>query len=436
MFGRYSILVFDRMRRNAATIAAISGLVGASSAFVSGQFSDVFKESRDHPAIEYSTRETTDPIADLNRTLQTGRSQLTFQGPRGYLDSVLNALSIPVESQTLVFSETSFEPEDISPSNPRALYFNDAVAVGWVPGRKTLELAAHDPRQGVVFYTIEQTSVPRPQFARNERCLLCHLTPFTGGVPGLVAMSMLPLSDNPNEYAQGWAVDHRTPYDDRFGGWYVTGARTPKVHLGNVPVHHVARSYTRLPAAPTLTSLSSKFDVKTYPSPHSDIVALMVLNHQAHMINLLTRLGWESRIASDQNRSRQARVTDIAHQLVDYLLFIDEAQLPTPVRGAGGFAETFAAAGPRDQKGRSLRDVDLDRRLFRYPCSYMIYSAAFDALPGSAKDAVYQRMWEILSGKATDKVYGRLSQTDRQAIVEILRDTKTDLPEYFRAGIR
>lgn len=417
------------------TILTCACLFTAAGA-VLGQFSDAFKESRDHPAIEYSKRETTDAIATLNRALQAGRSKLTFEGPRGYLDSLLIALDIPAESQALVFSETSFEPEDISPSNPRALYFNDAVAVGWVPGRKTLEIAAHDPRQGVVFYTIEQTLVPKPQFARNERCLLCHLTPFTGGVPGLVAMSMLPLSDNPNEYAQGWAVDHRTPYDDRFGGWYVTGMRTPKVHLGNVPVHHVARSYTRLPAAPTLTSLSSKFDVKTYPSPHSDIVALMVLNHQAHMINLLTRLGWESRIAFDQNRSRQARVTDIAHQFVDYLLFIDEAQLPAPVRGAAGFAETFAAAGPRDQKGRSLRDFDLDRRLFRYPCSYMIYSAAFDALPGSAKDAVYQRMWEILSGKATDKVYGRLSQTDRQAIVEILRDTKTDLPEYFRAGIR
>jgi hypothetical protein len=415
--------------------AAIVCLLIAGAELASGQFSDFFKQSRDHPAIEYSTRETSDAVAALARAIDAGRSSLTFQPSRGYLESLLAALDIPVESQMLVFSETSFEPHDISPSNPRALYFNDTVAVGWVPGRTTLEIAAHDARQGVVFYTLTQTSTRRPHLARDTRCLLCHLTSFTGGVPGLVAMSMLPLSDNPNEYAQGWAVDHRTPFDDRFGGWYVTGARTPRVHLGNVPVHHVERSYTRLPAAPTLTSLSGKVDVNKYLSPHSDIVALMVLNHQAHMVNLLTRLGWESRIAASQKGGGE-HVTNVARELVDYLLFVDEAALPAPVRGASRFAEQFAAAGPRDRKGRSLRELDLDRRLFRYPCSYLIYSPAFDALPAAAKEAVYRRMWEILSGAATDKIYGRLSKTDRQAIVEIMRDTKMDLPQYFQAAIR
>ena len=422
--------------RTLFTWAACACLATVGGTGVLGQFSDAFKESRDHPAIEYSKRETTDAITTLNRVLQTGRSKLTFEGPRGYLDSLLIALDIPAESQALVFSETSFEPEDISPTNPRALYFNDTVAVGWVPGRKTLEIAAHDPRQGVVFYTLEQIPAPKPQFARNERCLLCHLTPSTSGVPGLVTMSMLPLSDNPNEYAQGWPVDHRTPFEDRFGGWYVTGASVPRVHLGNVPVHHVKRSYTRLPTAPVLAALSSQFDTKTYVAPHSDIVPQLVLHHQVQMTNLLTRLGWESRVAADQKGNAQTRVANITRELVDYLLFVDEAALPTPVRGSSGFAEKFAAAGPRDQKGRSLRELDLGRRLFRYPCSYMIYSPAFDALPPPAKDAVYQRMWEILSGRTTDKIYVRLSRTDRQAIVEILRETKMDLPEYFRTVMR
>jgi hypothetical protein len=415
--------------------AVIVCLVIAGAGVVSGQFSDLFKQSRDHPVIEYSTRATTDAVAALARAIDAGRSSLTYEPSRGYLKSLLTALEISVESQMLVFSETSFEPQDISPSNPRALYFNDTVAVGWVPGRTTLEIAAHDARQGVIFYTLTQTSTRRPHLARDSRCLLCHLTSFTGGVPGLVAMSMLPLSDNPNEYAQGWAMDHRTPFDDRFGGWYVTGERAPRVHLGNVPVHHVERSYTRLPAAPTLTSLSGKFDVSKYLSSHSDIVALMVLNHQAHMVNLLTRLGWESRVASSQKGGVE-RVTNVARELVDYLLFVDEAPLPVPVRGMSGFAEKFAAAGPRDRKGRSLRELDLNRRLFRYPCSYLIYSPAFDALPVTAKQAVYQRMWEILSGAATDKIYGQLSKTDRQAIVEILGDTKMDLPQYFQPTIR
>ncbi|HEY7450015.1 MAG TPA: hypothetical protein VH702_17795 [Vicinamibacterales bacterium] len=405
----------------------------AAAVGVFGQFSDAFKESRDHPTIEYSTRETTDPIATLNGALRAGKSKLAFESPRGYLDSLLKVLDVPVESQTLVFSETSFEPEDISPSNPRALYFNDRVAVGWVPGRKTLEIAAHDAQQGVIFYTLEQSSVPIPQFARNQRCLLCHLTSSTSGVPGLVTMSMLPLSDNPNEYAQGWPVDHRTPIEDRFGGWYVTGANVPRVHLGNVPVHHVKRSYTRLPTAPVLASLSATFDTTTYLSPHSDIVAQLVLQHQVQMTNLLTRLGWESRVAGDQTGNAQARVTNVVREFVDYLFFVDEAPLPSPVRGSAGFPETFAAAGPRDQKGRSLRDLDLERRLFRYPCSYLIYSPAFDALPKPAKDAVYQRMWDILSGRETDKIYARLTRADRQAIVEILRETKNDLPSWFRS---
>jgi hypothetical protein len=400
---------------------------------VLGQFSDAFKESRDHPAIGYSTRETTDPIARLNGVIRADGSKLTFDGPRGYLDSLLKVLDIPVESQTLVFSETSFEPEDISPSHPRALYFNDRVAVGWVPGRKTLEIAAHDARQGVIFYTLEQSPATLPRFARNERCLLCHLTPSTSGVPGLVTMSMLPLSDNPNEYAQGWPVDHRTPIEDRFGGWYVTGANVPRVHLGNVPVHHVKVSYTRLPAAPVVTSLSSKFDLKTYLSPDSDIVAQLVLHHQVQMTNFMTRLGWEFRVAADQKGNAQSRLTNFTREFVDYLLFVDEAPLPSPVRGSSGFAEKFAAAGPRDQKGRSLREFDLERRVFKYPCSYMIYSPAFDALPQPAKDAVYQRMWDILSGRETDKIYTRLSRADRQAIVEILRETKKDLPSSFRS---
>jgi hypothetical protein len=151
------------------------------------------------------------------------------------------------------------------------------------------------------------------------------------------------------------------------------------------------------------------------------------------MTNLLTRLGWESRVDPDQKGNAQSRVTTLVREFVDYLFFVDEAPLPSPVRGSAGFAEKFPATGPRDQKGRSLRDLDLERRLFRYPCSYLIYSPAFDALPQPAKDAVYQRMWDILSGRETDKIYGRLSRADREAIVEILRETKNDLPSWFRS---
>jgi hypothetical protein len=254
-------------------------------------------------------------------------------------------------------------------------------------------------------------------------------------VPGLLVMSMLPLSDNQNEYAQGWTVDHRTPVEDRWGGWYVTGAQVPSLHLGNVPVNHVPRSYVRAKLAPMLTTVSSKIDAGVYPTPYSDVAALLILNHQTQMTNLLTRLGWEARVAASSptaSRVARPRFAEVADELVDYMLFVDEADLPSAVKGSSGFAEAFSGQGPRDSKGRSLRDLGLNRHLLRYPCSYMIYTTAFDALPTAAKDGVYARMWDILSGREKDQKYARLSPADRTAIVEILRDTKKGLPTYFQ----
>jgi hypothetical protein len=171
-----------------------------------------------------------------------------------------------------------------------------------------------------------------------------------------------------------------------------------------------------------------------YMTPYSDIVALLTIEHQAHMMNLITRIDWEARIGAAEIGHP---IEQTAAEFVDYMLFVDEAPMPGPITGPSGFAKVFAAAGPRDHKGRSLRDIDLTHdRLMKYPCSYMIYSPAFDALPATAKSAIYARMWEILSGKDTNKRYDRLTAADRQAIVEILVDTKPDLPEYFTASVR
>jgi hypothetical protein len=261
--------------------------------------------------------------------------------------------------------------------------------------------------------------------------------PQTHGVPGLFTMSVLPLSDDKNDYAQGWEADHRTPIEDRWGGWYVTGAQVPLKHLGNVPVLHVPKSYVRADVAPKLSTAADAFDTKPYLTPHSDVVALLVLNHQTRMTNLLTRLGWQARIASHDAKNAGVlppQVRDTANELVDYMLFVDEAPLPSAVRGASSFAHDFASKGPRDTKGRSLRDLELTRRLLRYPCSYMIYTEAFDALPPAVKTVIYDRMWRILSGAEKDPEYSKLSLTDRRAIIDILRDTKKDLPAYWRSG--
>jgi hypothetical protein len=419
------------MRRLASlAIAGMSAVLGCALLIAQG---GVFVE-RDHPAIQYSTRPPHDAVAALNARLEKGDVKLSFDGPSGYLRSVLTLLDISPSSQTLVFSENSLQRAHISMATPRAIYFNDAVTVGWTPGADSLEVAAQDTTQGVIFYALSQKAQTKPQFVRGAECLQCHLTAETNGVPGLFMMSVLPLSDNQNEYARGWAMDHRTPIEDRWGGWYVTGAQVPRRHLGNVPVSHVPRSYVRADVAPQLATGTGAFNTSAYLTPHSDVVALMVLNHQLLMINLLTRLGWEARIATPTatNAGLPPNVRNLARDLVDYLLFVDEAPLPSPVRGSSAFAQEFSSKGPLDGKGRSLRALDLVQRLLRYPCSFMIYTDAFEALPAAAKNLVYERMWEVLSGKDTSKAYARLTLADRRAIVEILRETKKGLPDYFR----
>jgi hypothetical protein len=424
------------MQRSLGFFVIVIACVVANHMLLVAQSGDVFPVSIDHAAIQYTTRPTNDAVAELNGKLQAGQAKLAFDGRLGYLRSVLAALDVPVESQTLVYSPTSFQTEHITEMTPRALYFNDTVAVGWVNGGDVLEVAALDPEQGEIFWALSQKPQQQPQFVRSRQCLECHLSASTSGVPGLFVMSMLPLSDNQNEYAQGWSVDDRTPIEDRWGGWYVTGARAPARHLGNVPVNHVARSYVRATVAPVLATVTGKVEAGSYLTPYSDVVSLLILNHQVRMTNLLTRLGWEARLAvhnaTGQAASVSPRVRDAANDVVDYMLFVDETNLPSNVSGSSGFAEAFSKKGPRDSKGRSLRDLDLGHHLLRHRCSYMIYAPAFDALPAPARQAVYDRLWDILSGKENDKRYGQLSLTERAAIVEILRETKKGLPDYFK----
>jgi len=210
-------------------------------------------------------------------------------------------------------------------------------------------------------------------------------------------------------------------------------------HMGNAVVTDVDNAAASISASTlNVRSLDGRVDLIGYPAASSDIVALMVFDHQMRMMNLLTRVGWEWRVARHEQRLdvQHGPVAAAVEDLVDYLLFIDEVPLPQPVEGVSGFAATFAAKGPRDDRQRSLREFDLRQRLMRYPCSYMIYSDAFDGLPNEAKDAIYARLWHILSGQETAAKYARLSKADRQDIVEILRATKPGLPPSFNGTVR
>jgi len=386
---------------------------------------------RNHPAIAYATAPVSDPVAQLNERLKRGEVTLEKNEHSGYLPSVLSALGVSIDSQVLVFSKTSFQAPRINPTNPRAIFFNDSVSVGWVRGGPVMEFVAQDPKQGSIFYTLEQSAAGTPQFERNDTCVMCHVSDATHYVPGLFVGSVFPSVNGTTMYGPAYTTDHRSPFEMRWGGWFVTGTHQATRHMGNA----VATDPSDLGAMITpesvhVTNLTGRFDLTGYPSPYSDIVALLVLEHQAQMLNLITRVGWESRVGTDGQRTFNSAVEEI----VDYLLFVDESPLPGPISGPTPFAKRFSESGPRDARGRSLRDLDLTNRLLKYPCSYLIYSEPFNALPVAAKDAVYQRMWEVLNGRATDARYGVLSADDRTAIIEILRDTKKDLPSYWMVG--
>ncbi len=393
----------------------------------------------DHPAIEYSKAPLEDPVAMLDRQLESGKAKLEFS-PHGlgYLPSLLKNLSVNPDSQMLVFSKTSFQAARISPRAPRALFFNDTVAVGSVQDGDVLELAALDPRKGIVFYTLDAHQSERPRFDRRDVCLQCHQGPATLGVPGIMIASVYVDSSGMPAFRFGEPVtDHRTPFGDRWGGWYVSGTHGRQEHKGNA-VARDSRHPDVLEIAETqnLTSLARKFDATEYVSSVSDIVALMTLEHQTRMTNLITRVGWEARIAQSDGKKAgtavQERINADIEALVTYMLFANEAPLRDSIKGVSTFAQTFPQQGPRDRQGRSLRDFDLQKRLFRYPLSYMIYSAAFDAIPNDARERIYQRIFDVLAGKDQSKNFDRLSDEDRHAILAILRDTKPDLPAYWR----
>lgn len=301
----------------------------------------------------------------------------------------------------------------------------------------------------VCFYTMDQDPAPKARIDRRDECLQCHASGGTLGVPGLVVRSVyVERSGMPLFNAGGFVTDHRSPLSQRWGGWYVTGTHGSQRHMGNVLVEDRDHpdQLDRENGA-NVASLEGRVDTGNYLAPSSDIVALMVLEHQTRMTNLITRVGWETRMAlSDQKALNQAlkepedqigdsarrRIDNVAETLLKYMLFSDEALLDAPVKGGASFAKEFEGRGPRDRRNRSLRDLDLTRRMFRYPCSFLVNSDQFDALPPIVRDRIYRRLWAVLTGVDQTLLSGRLTAEDRNVVYEILLDTKRDLPGYWR----
>lgn len=439
---------------NRLLLAAMTGVFAALLLANTFATASAGQDSNDADSTkQYLNASFDDPVSRLQKRIDKGETHLEWHDRHGYLRAVLRELHISPTSQTLVFSKTSLQVSYISPRTPRAIYFNDTSYVTWEQNAPLLEIATTDGRWGSTFYTLRQEKTGRPRFLRQSfDCLQCHQSSMTNNVPGLAVRSVFTRVDGVPEFSAGsFVTSDRSPMNERWGGWYVTGTHGRQRHMGNVTVRGSAEDGITLnrEAGANRTDLKDRLDVAPYLSGDSDLVALMVLEHQSSIHNLITKANYltrdalrdehvmnqlEGKPANERRPATVSRVRGAAEPLVEGLLFSGEAPLSDPVSGSSFFAREFVGSdGPRDKQGRSLRELDLNRRLLRYPCSYLIYSEAFDALPAPAREYVFQRLGEIVDNKDTSQPFAALSSEDRRAIDEILRDTKPDYAAWRTA---
>ncbi|TWU48746.1 hypothetical protein Poly51_46490 [Rubripirellula tenax] len=402
----------------------------------------------DKPPIRYVTTEAKNRISRLIEGVDAGVIQLQYDSESGYLRSLLAELEIPISSQTLVFSKTSMQVQYISPRNPRAVFFNDDTYVAWIRGSSLIEMSTTDPKLGAAFYTVTMKPL-RAKFLRvNYDCLGCHATSMTAGVPGHTVRSVHPSFDGSvNAQSESFVTDHSSPFSQRWGGWYVTGLHGEMSHIGNT---FLRGSRMNTGNNGNRVHLRDDFDGTGYLSQQSDIVALMVLEHQTQMHNLMTKGDFTIRKLIYDRKRRKERSSEndsvdenadewnaqlhlVAREIVDHMLFLNEAPLTSAVKGSVVFSDDFIGRGPKDATGRSLRDFDVETRIFKYPCSYLIYSDAFDALQKPLRDEIYRQLLSVLSGESLSQRYPHLDSSTRSTILAILSETKPGLPQWFHA---
>ncbi len=411
----------------------------------------------DQPPIAYSSTEANDPVAKLKRRIDKGEIVFNGKTRREILDETLQLLDVPVESQVLVYSKTSAQNSKISPERPRAIYFSDEVYVGWVQDGN-IEIISFDPKLGAIFYLVDllnRTPKGQPIIARNANCLTCHAGGPTREVPGLLVRSVSAGPTGMPEFSAGtFFVGDDTPLADRWGGWYVTGESGDQGHRGNTIAERDPKTddivLEPVISNPTyLASLDDVIDVKPYPhGGHSDIVALMILEHQAATQNAILQGSYEARRAVYRSRSlrrelgepnpnalpesTRSLLENQADRIVRQLLFADEFTMDDDgVEGDDAFQVAFASNQRENSEGRSLKDFRLYERIFKYRCSYVIYSSIFDNQPPELRDAVYRRLYQVLKGPIPPTGYEYLSESERERIFEILVETKDGLPDYW-----
>lgn len=433
-----------------ARCALVSSLALAAMA-VQVRGGEPFEEA----PIFYSETQPRDAAQRLELFMASGKASLDRSDAWALLRDLLKAFQIPEESQVMVFSKTSHQNSRISPETPRLVYFGDNAYVGYCLGG-LIEVSTIDPQLGPIFYVLDpNTPKNKPlHFQREQSCLSCHGGTFAQGVPGVLVRSVFPSAEGHPLMSQGSTlVDTTTPFEDRWGGWYVTGRHGDSLHRGNVIATEVGDQVEiDFEAGANIEDLGTLFNTQPYKRKTSDIVALMVLEHQTSTQNALTRAAHTSRRAMhmqttlqrelgekvEQNPVGTARriIDHCAEDVLDALLFKDEAELPEGgIEGDEAFQIAFTKNSPHSSEGRSLKDFQLLSRLFKYRCSYMIYSLTFRHLPVQLKDTVMQRLDLVLEGRDDTGRYEYLSESERGHIRRILGETLPDAPDAWKKAV-
>lgn len=404
--------------------------------------------------IRYSATQPHDRVSQLQAKIAAG--ELKFEGSaKAVVRTLLRELDVPVASQIVVFSKTSLQRSRISPDHPRSLFFSDTCYVGWVPGGLA-ELTVIDPQLGPIFYAFSPRRAIGPEgpaFERDADCLRCHGGAFVREIPAVFARSVFTGREGEPLLRHGsLVVDYRTPFEQRWGGWYVTGRHGAAVHRGNSTADEKGDSLVFDPqAGANITSLDRYIDSSAYLAPTSDIVALLVFEHQTAVQNALTHAAFAARRMLDYQRGLQRAFhepeTDepaydsvksvfagATRELVDALLYKDEAALPAGIMGDPGFTNAFAAGAIRTRAGDSLKDLALNRHVFRNRCSYLIYSEAMLALPAALKRQVYPALLRALAPENPDPRYEYLGNEERARIRAILIATHPEFARYALAN--
>ena len=414
-------------------------------------FAAAYDSMYEQAPINYSQTDPAGPVAELQRQLDLGRLQLDRRDDKTLLRALLRQFEIPVESQVLVFSKTSHQNPYITPTTPRAVYFGDNVYLGWVQGG-VVEVADMSPTLGMTFYVLDHRDRSKPlKFERTASCLDCHAGSRVNNLPGMMVRSVYPDLNGQPILSQGsFVTGHASPFNERWGGWYVTGRHGTARHMGNAIARETKDGIAFDPAGgANCTDLTTFIATSPYLTGTSDLVALMVLEHQTEMQNILSQAGTVARLAIHRQTLLRQELGEPAtdaltgssltvvksqtEKILRHLLFCDEILLPDGgIQGRPEFQAGFQRNARRDSPGRSLKDFQLQHHLFKHRCSYMIYSRAFDDLPEKLKELVYKRLLEVLDGEDTSETFAHLGRQERDAIKSILIATKPGLPKSWR----